>query len=386
MDIINYIAVSLFGLEKFTNDDIKSLGYTLDNSRTVDGRSYFTAGADAVARCNINMATAERLYINMGEFDCASFDELYEGTKALPWEKWIAKDDAFPVKGHSVQSDLVSIPDCQSIVKKAIVDRLSAKYGLSWFKETEGKRQVSFFILKNKACLMIDTTGAPLHKRGYRLDTTEAPLRETLAAALVRIARARPGIVFHDPMCGSGTIPIEAALYMSGIAPGIKRRFAAESFPGIPSETWKNARDEARAAVKTEPFEVIGSDIDDEAIAAAKTNALRAGLSGKIDFRQMDLRKISSEGKRGTVVVNPPYGERLMSMESVISLYKDMGKAFGSLEGWHVYVLTSDELFERYYGKRADKVRKLYNGMIKCNLFQYFKGNTVPVLNNSKNL
>ena len=372
MERFNFVATSLFGLEKFTNDTIKDLGYSLDGTHAIDGRSFFLGDLDAIPRCNMHLATAERLYILLGEFPCQSFDDLFEGTKALDWERWIGKNDIFPVKGHAIQSKLSSIPDCQSIVKKAVVDRLGSKYNISWFQETGVKYQIEFFIFKDTAYLMIDTTGEGLHKRGYRPHTADAPLRETLAAALVRIARASHSVVLHDPMCGSGTIPIETALYLTNTPPGINRKFACSAFPQIPEELWNDAREDAISEINCDPYEIIGSDINPQAIDIAKQNAKRAGVKG-ISFKTMDVKDVTSQGKRGTIICNPPYGERLMSMEAVSILYAMMGKTFASLEGWHSYILTSDELFERYYGRRADKVRKLYNGMIKCNLYQYFK-------------
>lgn len=367
-----YVATCLFGLEKFVGEEIDALGYK--RIETIDGRVTFEGDINAIARCNMWLRCAERVYIKMGEFPARTFTELFDGTKALPWESWIGRDDAFPVKGHSVRSALTSIPDCQSIVKKAVVDRLSAEYGVTWFCEEGSKYQIDFFIMNDKATLMIDTSGAPLYKRGYRIETGEAPLRETLACAVAKVSRPKEEILFWDPFCGSGTIPTEAALMMTNTAPGIYRSFAAEDFYDIDQRVWSDAREEARSLQKTDvKFQAYASDIDPKMIEITNANLQKAGVSGYVKTFVKDAREIAAGGMKGSIITNPPYGERLMNPFQVKKLYGEMGKAFDKLTNWQIYILTSMDGFERFYGKKADKIRKLYNGMLKCNLYQYYK-------------
>lgn len=367
-----FVATCLFGLERFVGEEIEALGYT--RTSTIDGRVTFVGDISAVARCNMWLRCAERLYLSMGTFPAFTFTELFDGTKKLPWENWIGPDDAFPVKGHSIKSQLYSVPDCQSIVKKAIVERLSSEYGISWFKEDCVKHQIEFFILDNEATLMIDLSGTPLHKRGYRPAAGVAPLRETLAAAMVKVARPREDVLLWDPFCGSGTIPLEAALLMTNTAPGIDRTFAAEEFFDIPEHIWHEAREEAHDLQNLNTsFEAYASDIDRDMVRIAQDNVVRAGMQRFVKTFQHDALRIRADGRRGTIVCNPPYGERLMTPEEVVKLYRGMGKHFTSLAPWQVYIISSDEQFELHYGRRADKVRKLYNGMIRCGYYQYFK-------------
>ncbi|MBO5648387.1 MAG: class I SAM-dependent RNA methyltransferase [Clostridia bacterium] len=370
--IYTYVATCLFGLERFVGEEIDALGY--ERVSTIDGRVTFRGDLGAIARCNLWLSCAERVYLVMGQFEAHTFNDLFEGTRALPWEEWIGRDDAFPVKGHAVRSLLYSIPDCQSIVKKAIVERLSSEYGVSWFTEDCVKYQVEFFLLDNRATLMIDTSGTALHKRGYRPAAGAAPLRETLAAAMVRIARPREDVLLWDPFCGSGTIALEAALYMTKTAPGLHRAFAAEAFYDIPETVWKQAREEAQDLQNMNTgFEAWASDIDRDMVRTAQDNVVRAGMQTVVKTFQHDALHIRTGGRRGTIVCNPPYGERLMDESSVIALYGAMGKHFATLDRWQIYILTSDEQFERHYGRRADKIRRLYNGMIKCGYYQFFK-------------
>ena len=370
---LQLVATCLFGLEKLLGEEIDALG--LRRLDTMDGRVTFEGELADIARANIGLRCAEHVFIKLASFPATTFDELFQGTRAIAWEDWIGKLDAFPVKGHAIKSKLFSVPDCQSIVKKAVVDRLSARYGVKWFSETETKYQIEFFIFKDIATLMIDTSGVPLHKRGYRPAAGPAPLRETLAAALALTARPREDVLFWDPMCGSGTIAIEAALILANRAPGLGRTFAAESFAQIPAALWKDAREAAEAAIKTDSdFEVYASDIDEDILDTVYENALRAGVEEHMNIFCADVRKMQKiEGRRGTVVCNPPYGERLMTPAEAEQLYRDMGRAFANLSPWQIYIITSHPQFERFYGARADKIRKLYNGMIPCNLYQYFK-------------
>lgn len=365
------VATCLFGLEHLLGEEIDALGY--ERISTIDGRVTFMGDPEAVALSNIFLRYAERIYIKLGSFRAESFEELFEGTRALPWGDFIGKCDAFPVKGHAIRSKLFSIPDCQSIVKKAVVRKMSEKYGISIFAETGVKYQIEFFILNDEATLMIDTSGTPLHKRGYRKESNSAPIRETLAAAIAQTSRPREEVLFWDPMCGSGTIAIEAAMKMRGIAPGVSRSFAAEAFPFVDRSIWKAAREEARDGEHPTKFEVYASDISLPCVSLTERNAKAAGVSDIIRVFHSDCRKISAPGRRATIVTNPPYGERMGTERDVEELYRTMGVHFRSLAPWQVYIITSHPYFERLYGKRADKVRKLYNGMIECRLYQYFK-------------
>lgn len=369
-----FVASCLFGMEKFVADDIDALGYK--RLETIDGRVTFEAPMEAAARCNVFFRYAERLFIRLAEFDACTFDELFEGVKAINWADYIGKNDAFPVKGHAIKSKLFSIPDCQRIVKKAVVESLKRSYNESYFTETGATVQIEFFILKDRVSVMIDTSGVGLHKRGYRPVANAAPLRETLAAAMVSLSRPREGVMTVDPMCGSGTIPIEAALLCTNTAPGINRSFAGERLPFLNAQMWLSAREEAKAQIKSRDGEIYGFDIDPKCIEICKANAQRAGVDKLIRFSVADVRKFKSpvEGGRGTIVTNPPYGERMGDRAEVERLYTDMGKTFArEVPNWQIYVLNSNEAFSRCFGRRPDKARKLYNGMIPCTFYQYFK-------------
>ncbi len=369
---LELVATCLFGLERLLGEEIDELG--CKRTETIDGRVYFEGDENTVADANIRLRFAERVMIKMGSFNAYSFEELFEGVRELPWERFIGANDAFPVKGHSIKSKLYSIPDCQSIIKKAIVSRLSDKYGIKWFDESGVKYQIEFLILKDKVDVMIDTTGITLHKRGYRPESVTAPLRETLAAAIVKTSRPREDVLLWDTFCGSGTIVIEAAMMMRNIAPGLKRSFAGEAFPQIPQSVWKEAREWAREdALPDSAFEAWGSDIDENNLRIAKESAKRAGVADAIKFFKADALTLKKPDRRGTIVCNPPYGERLMTPAEVEKLYHEMGRVHASFDPWQIYIITSCENFQNLYGRRADKVKKLYNGMIPCNLYQYFK-------------
>lgn len=370
----NFAATCLFGLEKFVGEEIDACGGR--RTGTIDGRVFFTGNAEVLAKVNISLRTAERVYIEVGTFSAETFTELFDGVKSLPWEHFIGKNDAFPVKGHSIKSKLFSIPDCQSIVKKAIVERLKNFYRIDWFEETGIKIPVEFFILDDKASIMIDTSGVPLHKRGYRTESGEAPIRETLAAALVKIARPREDVRLWDPFCGSATIPIEASLIMTDTPPGLRRHFIAESYSFLDSKIWKKVREEAATKIKRDcEFKAFGSDIDGNVLKTAAANLKRSGMEKYVALFKKDATQIQSDGVRTTIVCNPPYGERLENVRTARELYKKIGKNFPNLSPWQIYIITSDDEFERYYGKKADKARKLYNGMLKCSYYQYFKRN-----------
>ena len=368
------VATCLFGLEGLLGEEIDALGYK--RIETIDGRVTFEAPVDGIAVCNINLRTAERVLIKIGSFKAYSFDSLFEGTKALPWSDYIGKNDAFPVKGHSIRSKLFSIPDCQKIIKKAVVNSLSAKYNLSIFPESGVKYQIEFFILNDNVTLMIDTSGVGLHKRGYRALAGIAPMRETLAAAMVKLSRMRDNVIICDPLCGSGTIAIEAARMACNIAPGLNRTFAAQDFSWLPKSSWMNGFEKAKSEITSPLTQIFGSDIDPEMVSLARENAKKAGVDNAVKFYESDVRKFVSpvSDARGTIITNPPYGERLGEISEARDLYKAMGSIFDqNIPAWQKYIITSDEMFERYFGKRSDKKRVLYNGMIKCNLYQYFK-------------
>ncbi len=370
---MQFTATCLFGLEKQLGAEIDALG--CKRIETIDGRVTFEGKPRDAARANINLRFAEHVFIRIGSFKAESFAELFDGTYDLPWEEYIGRGDAFPVKGHSIKSTLFSVPDCQSIIKKAVAKRLGTKYGMERLPEDGVKHQIEFFLFKDVAALMIDTSGIPLHKRGYRPAAGIAPLRETLAAAIADTARPREDILFWDPFCGSGTIAIEAAMMMTQRAPGLMRGFDGEKFACLPESSWRNAREEAKDRIITDSgFEVWASDIDTEVLDFAKENARRAGVEKNIKIFRADARRIEKpEGRRGSIICNPPYGERLMTLSETNNLYRAIGRSFASFDPWQIYVLTSSEEFEHLYGRRADKIRKLYNGMIPCRLYQFFK-------------
>ena len=370
---LTLVATCLFGLEHLLGEEIEALGYERIN--TIDGRVTFLADEEGVALSNVFLRYAERVLIQVGTFHAESFEELFEGVRALDFSAFIGKNDAFPVKGHSIRSRLYSIPDCQRIIKKAIVTSLGGVYGISVFSEEGAKYQIEFFILNDEVTVMIDTSGGPLHKRGYRSHSNAAPIRETLAAAIASMSRPREDVLLWDPMCGSGTIAIEAAMMMNKIAPGKSRRFVAEEFAFLPKKIWRDAREEAIEGEIRSGFEVYASDIDPECVALAEKNARIAGVSHAVRTMCLDATKIRSGGRRGTIVTNPPYGERLGTQREAEELYRRLGEHFRSLSPWQVYIITSHPSFERFYGSKADKVRKLYNGMIPCYFYQYFKSN-----------
>lgn len=375
---MEFVATCLFGLEKLLREELEALG--LKCVETIDGRVTFSGEMADICKVNINLRYGERVFIKLGEVFTDTpnpFDSLFEGVRAMPFEGYIGSNDTFTVTGHSVKSRLTSIPACQRIVQKAIAKRLSEKYGRSWFDGDGCRYAVEFFILNDKATLMIDTSGAALHKRGYRPESNAAPLRETLAAALCSLARPREDVLFWDPMCGSGTIPIEATMLMTNTAPGLGRSFAAEKFPFIDKKLWRDARGEAIGKIRHDSgFECYASDIDMSCVELTRENIRRAGMGKHIKAFQRDALTITTGGRRGTVVCNPPYGERLMTPEECAALYVKMGRHFKTLDNWQIYIISSNDDFERLYGRRADKVRKLYNGMIRCGFYQYFKKKT----------
>lgn len=360
---------TLLGIESVCAREVKRLGY---DARCEDGRVIFEGGADAVARTNINIRSGERVLIRAAEFSAVSFEELFENTKSIAWEEYIPLGYAFPVKGYSKKSRLASVPDCQAIIKKAVASRLGEKYGLEHIPEEKAVVRIQFSIMNDNVSLMIDTSGTPLYKRGYRTESNLAPLRETLAAAIVMLSFWKYETPLCDPFCGSGTIPIEAAMFKRNIAPGLNRSFASECFPYVSEQIWKNARDEARDNIRSLPLEIYGGDIDEDCIRMSGENAKRAGVSENIRFERSRAENFAAMSDVGAIICNPPYGERLGEKRECYKLYSDIGKAFSKNKYWSEYILSSDEDFEAHFGKKASKRRKLYNGMIKCNLYQYF--------------
>lgn len=370
--MMTLLAPCLFGLESVLAAEIKRIGG--ENITTNDGRVTFTGDFALLCRANIALRTAERVCIELGSFEAKSFTELFDATTELPFEEFIGKQDAFPVMGRSIKSTLFSMSDCQSIIKKAAVKRLEKVYGQAWFEETGPVHQIRFFIHKDIVSIMLDTSGAGLHKRGYRRTSTEAPIKETLAAGIVDFARVRADDTVIDPMCGSGTFLIESALRAFDIAPGVRRRFEAESWQSIPQSAWKQERERALECIRKDiGFAGLGYDIDENAAALSAANAEKAGVAKRITVTAQDISKLEIKADKATVFCNPPYGERLLDIREAEKLYTAMGKVFAKRDGLKYYIITPHENFEQLFGRRADKRRKLYNGMIKCQLFMYFK-------------
>lgn len=367
----NFCVPCLLGLEGPISDELRRMD--IPGVRAENGRVYFNGGGAELARANINLRIGERVLLEVGSFTALSFDELFERTKALPWEDIIPRDGAFPIKGYSLNSKLFSVSDCQKIIKKAIVERLKRVYGIEWFAETGTLYQVQFSIMKDLVSLCIDTSGDGLHKRGYRPAHNAAPLKETMAAAMVKLSRYRGRDEFCDPFCGSGTIPIEAALIAKNRAPGLHRDFTAMSWSIFDRAVWQQAREEAVSREYIGDYHIIGSDIDPKAIEIARENARRAGVDDVVRFEAADATRFDRKTERGVIVTNPPYGERIMEKQQAEELYRGFGRAWLASENWQLYLLSSHTEFERCFGKQADKKRKLYNGMIKCDLFMYFK-------------
>jgi len=365
------IATAAMGLEAIVAKEVKELGY---ECQVDNGKVIFKGDETAIARANMWLRTADRIKILVGDFKAYSFDELFENTKKLPWENFLPVDAEFPVQGKSVKSKLYSVPDCQAIVKKAIVERLRTAYKrTAWLDETGPLFKIEVAIHKDVASITLDTSGQGLHKRGYRIGQGEAPLKETLAAALIQLTTWNPDRPFVDPFCGSGTIPIEAALIGQNIAPGFNREFLSEKWPMMPAEVWEKTRLEAEdLANYDQPLEILGTDIDHRMIEVSKENAMEAGLGDLVKFKQMQVRDFTSELEYGIIVGNPPYGERLGERKEVEKMYQEMGKAFEKLDTWSVYMMTSHENFEQCYGKQATKKRKLFNGFIRTDYYQYF--------------
>ena len=366
-----FIAPCHFGMEAVLKREIQNLG--LEIIKVEDGKVTFKGDESTFARANIFLRTTERILLKVGSFKATTFDELFEGTKALPWENFIPRDGKFWVtKANSVRSALFSPSDIQSIMKKAMVERLKTKYKVDWFSETGADYAVRVSLLKDEVTVGIDTSGESLHKRGYRKLTSLAPITETLAAAIILHTPWKADRILVDPFCGCGTFPIEAALIGMNIAPGINRNFAAENFSFLDKKIWDEARAEARDLIRHDvDLSIQGYDIDNDIISAARQNAKLAGVSDKIHFQAQDVRNLSNSNKYGFIITNPPYGERMEDKKDMPALYKLIGRVYNSLDSWSMFLITGYEEAENFIGRKADKNRKIYNGMLKSYLYEY---------------
>jgi len=370
MNKTELIATAAFGLEAVVAKELKELGYK--DQMVENGRVTFYGDELAVCRTNLWLRSADRVLLKMGEFKATSFEELFEQTKALPWPDLLPGNAEFPVNGKSVKSRLFSVPDCQAIVKKAIVEKMKQKYRQQWFEENGPLYKVEVGLLKDIATITVDTSGAGLHKRGYRELTATAPLRETLAAAMVMLSKWPADRVLEDPFCGSGTIPIEAALIGLNIAPGQKRDFASQAWPGISGDLWRQAREEADdLALKARTLRITGTDIDPDVLSLARHHARKAGIEEHIHFQQRPFGSLQSRYEYGYLICNPPYGERMGEVHEAEEIYRQLGRVYSSMPTWSFFVITSHLGFEKLFGRRATKKRKLYNGRIQCNFYQY---------------
>lgn len=369
---MQFVAPCLLGLEGAVADELKQMdaaGVAAEN-----GRVLFRGDAGMLARANICSRFSERILILLGQFQAVTFEELFQGVKQLPWEDFIGSQDLFPVKGYSINSDLYSVPDCQAIIKKAVVERLKQHYNITWFEETGPKHQIQFSIMKNQVSLMLDTSGPGLHKRGYRPAANDAPIKETLAAAMAYFSRLQHYHTMYDPFCGSGTVLIEGAMLANNMAPGIKRLFSADRWGLFPDAVWKEERQRAKALVKKDTeFAAFGSDIDSHAVVLTEMNAQRAGVDHFLRLDTAGIQDFAPATEKGTLITNPPYGERLLDIREAAAIYHTMGQKFTPKRGWSYSIISPSETFEQEFGRRADKRRKLYNGMIKCQMYSYFK-------------
>lgn len=367
---LELLVPTLFGLEGLCAEELRRLN--LPEVKAENGRVGCKARLEDIPRANLNLRTGERVLLVVGRYHAADFEALFEGTRALPWEDFIPREGTFPVKGHSINSQLHAVPAIQAVLKKAAAARLGQKYGMDTLPETGSLYQIQFSLMHDEVTLMLDTTGAGLHKRGYRAVGVAAPLRETLAAAMVLLSRYRGRDPFCDPFCGSGTIAIEAALIAKNRAPGLNRAFSAQRWKWLDSGLWLQAADEAMDKEYHEAYDIWGGDIDPRAVAIARDNAVKADVEDVVRFEVADAVNFHRDAPVGRVVTNPPYGERILEKREAEELYKAFGRAVRALpEGWKVSVLSSHTEFERTFGRTADKKRKLYNGMLKCDLFQY---------------
>ena len=369
MNEFEFSVPCLFGLEGIAGDELRRLD--MENVRVENGRVLFSGDERALARANIGLRTGERVLIVLADFTAKTFEELFQGVYRAELERFIPRNGAFPVKGHCLNSTLMSVPDCQAIVKKAASKRLGEKFGIQWLPEDGEKYQLQFSIMNDRVTLYLDTSGPGLHKRGYRAAGNDAPLRETLAAAMVMLTRYRGRDFVWDPFCGSGTIPIEAALIAKNRAPGLRRRFAAEKFDWMDEKIWQDARGEAMDKEFKGDYRILGSDNDPKCVSLSMANARKAGVADCIEFRDGDATKMSLPTDSGIIICNPPYGQRMMEQQSAQRLYAALGRHLKFADSWKKYIITSEPEFEHYFGRRADKKRKLYNGMIKCDYYMF---------------
>ena len=372
MERFELIAPCHFGLEAVMKREILDLGYEV--SQVEDGRVSFIGDAEAVCRANIFLRTTERILLKVGSFKAETFEELFQGTRAIPWEQYIPRDGKFWVaKASSIKSRLFSPSDIQSIMKKAMVERMKGAYGITWFPEDGASYPLRVFLYKDVVTVAMDTSGDSLHKRGYRTLTSKAPITETLAAALLMLTPWKPDRILVDPFCGSGTFPIEAAMMAANMAPGMNREFLAEEWKNlIPKKCWYEAMDEANDLVKDDiSVDIQGYDIDGEIVRAARANAAAAGVDHLIHFQQRPVSQLSHPKKYGFLITNPPYGERIEDKKNLPELYKTIGERFAALDSWSAYIITAYEDTERYFGRKADKNRKIYNGMMKTYFYQF---------------
>jgi len=369
MNNMQLIVPCLFGLEGLAGDELRRMG--MENVRVEDRRVLFTGDENALAKANICLRTGERVMVVLAQFQAKTFEELFQGVLHANLEDYIPQDGQFPVKGHCLNSQLMSISDCQAIIKKAASRRLGEKYGVSWLPETGIRYQLHFTILNDQVTLSLDTSGQGLHKRGYRAVGNDAPLHETLAAGMIQLTRFRGREYFWDPFCGSGTIPIEAALIAKNRAPGLNRTFAAENYPWMPKSAWDLAKQEAKDKEFNGNYRIMGSDNDPACVSLAFANARKAGVSDIVTFKDGDATKMSLPCDSGILVCNPPYGERMLEQTSAQRLYSALGRHLKFANEWKQYVITSEPEFEHYFGRRADKKRKFYNGKIKCDYYMF---------------
>ena len=367
-----FSAPCLLGLEGLAANELKFGG--IENVRAENGRVLFEGDLAAMVRANLTTRLCQRVFVLLSEFEARDFDALFEGVRAIEWSDWLGEDDAFPVKGSSLDSVLTSIPACQKIIKKAVVEKLRTRYKTDWFGETGAVHQIQFRIFKNRVSILLDTSGVALNKRGYRELSGGAPIKETLAAAMVELARVRRDHTVVDPFCGSGTILIEAAQKALGILPGMNRTFAFEDWKQIDPAIIRTERERAAAQENHDcAFRAFGYDIDEEALVIARRNAVLAGVADRITFERRDIRDYTDQWERATIITNPPYGERMLDIEEARNLYRVMGKQFTPAPGHSYTIISPDESFEKAFGCPADKRRKLYNGMMKCQVFMYYK-------------
>ena len=365
-------APCLLGVEGLVSDELKIMG--AQNVRAENARVFFEGDETILARANIWSRFSERILIVLDRFNAVTFEELFQGVKCLPWSEFIGSRDTFPVKGFSINSVLHSVPDCQKIIKKAVVESLKEDYGITWFEETGPVHQIQFSIMNDEVCIMLDTSGASLHKRGYRPASNDAPIRETLAAAMCSLSKLRHYHTLYDPCCGSGTILIEGAMLANNIAPGINRNFDVDRWGFISESIWMSERERCHDLITTDTdFCAMGSDIDQNAIELTMMNAKRAKVDKFFRLETKDIKSFSPSTEKGTLITNPPYGERMLDIKEAEKIYRTMGEKFVSKYGWSYGIISPDEEFEKCFGRKADKRRKLYNGNIKCQYYMFFK-------------